>query len=185
MRFWIILLLAGWAALAQAREINGVTLPEDITIVHQPLTLNGAGIRSKYFLDVYVAGLYLPMKTHDAHQVIQADEVQSVRLIITSSMITHSRLYESIEEGVRQSAGKDFARYKPMLKQLEEVLTFEVKPGDEFDFTFVPEVGTYFYRNGQLLRLLNDFAFKKVLFGIWLGDDPVQSSLKNDLLGRS
>ena len=185
MRFWIILILVGWSALAQARQINGVDLPDTLTIDHNKLVLNGAGIRSKYFLDVYVAGLYLPAKIHNADQIIKADEIQSIRLVITSSLITHRRLYESIEDGVRKSAGKDFSRYKPMLSQLEQVLTFEVKSGDEFDFTFIPGEGTYFYRNGTLLRQLKDEQFKQVLFGIWLGKDPVQSSLKEDLLAEN
>ena len=149
---------------------------------HYWLALNGSGIRSKYFMDVYVASLYLPAHSRNANTIVAADAAQSIHLHIISSHITKDILIESIEDGIKQSAGASFPRYQSRLQELRDALTFEVKKGDRFEFTYLPGKGTHFYRNGKLLRVLPTLEFKQVLFGIWLGKNPVQSSLKTALL---
>lgn len=182
MRIVLMLLMACLPATALCRTVGGIEIPDTLTVQERTLTLNGAGIRNKYFMEVYVAGLYLPEPSRDADAIVTADTVQSMRLHIISSHITRSRLIDTIEEGIQLSAGKDFPRYRPMLNELWDALTFEVNVGDIFEFTYVPGKGTHFYRNGELLRVLPEFDFKKVLFGIWLGHHPVQESLKRKLV---
>jgi hypothetical protein len=178
----IFLLSCLLAGTAQARQVGGFTFPETVAVNNVSLLLNGAGVRSKYFLDVYAVGLYLPEPSQNAATIIRANEVQRLRLVITSSHITRDRLTDSIEEGIRLSAGKDYPHYKPMLDELWAALTFEVRIGDVFEFTYVPGTGTTFMRNGTQLRVLPDFRFKQVLFGIWLGENPIQKSVKAALL---
>ena len=185
MRWLIALLLFCLPLLGSARTVNDVQLPDALQAGENNLVLNGAGIRSKYFLDVYVAGLYLPTPSDDARQIINADTPQSIRLVITSSHITRTRLLDSIEEGVRKSAGKDFPRYQSRLQTLLEAMTPEVETGDQYDFTYLPGVGTQIRRNGEILTTLATLEFKQILFGIWLGQDPVQNSLKDELLGQA
>ncbi len=163
-------------------EVGGVKLEDSRELQGKKLLLNGAGVRNKYFVDVYVAGLYLPAPNTSAQTIIASRDLQSVRLVITSSRITRDRLIEAITDGIRKSSGKDFARYEPMLGELWSAMTFEVQEGDVFDFNYVPGEGVHFVRNGSLLRVMTDFEFKKILFGIWLGEDPVQATLKEDLL---
>ena len=184
MRFLLLCLLACLPVTGYSLTLKGVELEDSLQVKDQTLVLNGAGVRSKYFMNVYVAGLYLPEKTHDADAIMTAKEPQSIHLHIISSHITRSRLIETIEEGIELSAGEDFPRYKPMLKELWDALTFEVEVGDTFVFTYLPGEGTHFYRNGEVLRVQKDFNFKQVLFGIWLGPEPVQESVKEDLLGK-
>lgn len=183
MRILLMCLMMCLPALGMSRTVEGVMIPESIQVEQQTLNLNGAGVRSKYFVDVYVAALYLPAPSQDASAIAAADAPQSIHLHIISSLITRERLIESIEEGIQRSAGKDFPRYKPMLDELWNALTFEVKKGDVFEFTYVPGQGTRYYRNGELLQTRPEFDFKQVLFGIWLSNNPVQASLKKELLG--
>lgn len=184
MRYLLACLFLCLSTAGHSLTLKGVDLPETLQVQQTSLVLNGAAVRSKYFMDVYVTGLYLPEKSHDAAAIMDADVVQSMQLHITSSRITRSRLIESIEDGIKLSAGDDFPRYRPMLDELWEALTFEVKLGDSFEFAYVPGTGTHFYRNGELLRVLPQFEFKQVLFGIWLGEKPVQKSVKQGLLGE-
>ncbi|HEX4937111.1 MAG TPA: chalcone isomerase family protein [Candidatus Kapabacteria bacterium] len=177
-----LILFTPLAAPAKARQIGGIDLADSIQVGKQQLVLNGAGVRNKFFMDVYVAGLYLSHASHDAATIVAADEVQSVRLVITSSQITRQRLLEAIDEGIHKSAGKDYPRYQPRMQELWDAITFEVKPGDIFAFTYIPGEGTHVSMNGKELRVLPEFDFKKVLFGIWLGPDPIQASLKRDML---
>jgi hypothetical protein len=64
----LIMLLAlasfgiNFEAAAQGIMLNGVMLEETAHVGTRNLLLNGAGVRSKYIFDVYVAALYLREK---------------------------------------------------------------------------------------------------------------------------
>lgn len=62
LRIVVALALLLSPAMTLAKEVAGVTLPETITLGSKPLVLNGAGIRSKFFIKVYVGALYLPAR---------------------------------------------------------------------------------------------------------------------------
>lgn len=167
-----------------AVTIDNVEVAQTDTVKGAPLQLNGAGERSKFFMDVYVAALYLPKKNSDAHSIMMADEAQMITLTITSSMISHDMLVSSIKDGMKLSAGDDYDIYAPMMDEIFNTRALELKKGDVFRFIYEPGIGTHFYRNEDLLRTIDKEHFKAVLFGIWLGDDPIQKSLKKDLLGK-
>ena len=58
-----------------------------------------------------------------------------------------------------------------------------IKVGDKFILVYVPEKGVVFYKNGEKKGVIEGYDFKKALFGIWLGDNPVDEGLKKGLLG--
>jgi len=47
------------AAAAEAKDVAGVKVPDSVSVNNQTLALNGAGIRKKLFIKVYVGALYL------------------------------------------------------------------------------------------------------------------------------
>ena len=63
-----------------ADTLADVTLPETMTVGNKTLVLNGMGVRSKFFVKVYVAGLYLEKKSGDASAIIQADAAKRIVL---------------------------------------------------------------------------------------------------------
>ena len=62
-----------FATPAVGAELNGVTLPDTISVNGKTLVLNGLGLRKKAFIKVYVAGLYLPHKIKGTKAIIAAD----------------------------------------------------------------------------------------------------------------
>src|SRR5215472_8810263 len=56
-----------------AGTLNNVTLPDTNQVGSTPLVLNGMGLRTKYMVKVYVAGLYIPQKSSDAAAILKAD----------------------------------------------------------------------------------------------------------------
>jgi hypothetical protein len=62
--------LCACASFAQVQTVSGVKYDENIDFRGTKLHLNGAGIRYKFVVKVYTAGLYLPKKsaTPDAHE---------------------------------------------------------------------------------------------------------------------
>ncbi|HEV2719266.1 MAG TPA: chalcone isomerase family protein, partial [Thermoanaerobaculia bacterium] len=61
------------AVPALAATLAGVNLEDRTTVNGQTLVLNGAGLRKKFFIKVYVGGLYLQAKNSNAAAVLGAD----------------------------------------------------------------------------------------------------------------
>ena len=58
-----------------------------------------------------------------------------------------------------------------------------VQPGDRLELFYQSGNGTTVSVNGRLLGLVPGAAFSRVLFSIWLGDDPIDKGLRRQLLG--
>lgn len=170
-------------ALGQ-RKIGGVSIPESFTAGKDKLVLNGAGIREKYFIDLYVGGLYLKEKTSDASKILDANEPMAVKMHIISGMITNKKMEETVREGFKKSTGGNIAPYKEKIDQMIAAFKEEIKVGDIFDIVYTPAEGTSIYKNNVLKSQVKGLDFKKVMFGIWLGKDPADDDLKDDMLNK-
>ena len=196
--------------LVAQTKISGVTLPAKLGFAGTTRELNGAGVRTKYFVKVYVAGLYLKEKSKDPQAIINDDKPMSIRLQIISSMLTNDVMIKYIREGFSRSLAGKTEPYKEHLDLICEVFSSEpTKVGDVYDIHYTPGLGIsaskngkpYMFKNvknklgkpyGILLHLKNTkegqdvlpgIGFKKGLFGIWLSNDPVDVPLKEGMLG--
>src|SRR5688500_14740701 len=61
------------AATAGAATVAGVKVDDSITVNNQKLVLNGAALRKKFVVKVYVGSLYLPPKQTSAASILAAD----------------------------------------------------------------------------------------------------------------
>lgn len=177
-----ILTVATLATANAATKVDGVKLPDDLTFGSSELMLNGAGVRSKFFVHVYVAALYLDEKSSDAEAVIAADEPMSIRVVITSDLITGDRFADSAMDGFVRSTHGDLSEIQSEVDVMIETFRSSLQNGDVFDLNYLPDVGVEIYRNGEKKEVVPGLAFKKAMFGIWLSDDPVQNRLRDDML---
>jgi len=166
--------------LAQA---DAPVFPDTMQAGPVTLVLNGAGVRKKFFIPVYRAGLYLKQKSNDAHAILAADEPMAIRLIITSSLVTPEKMTKATREGFQKSTGGNTAPIAADIEKMIGVFKQGIEDGDVFDMIYQPETGTRFFRNDEEKGSVAGAAFKKALFGIWISSDPVQKNLKNALLG--
>jgi hypothetical protein len=171
--------------LTAQKQVQGIKFPEKIGKDEKLLYLNGAGVRTKTFIKVYVAGLYLHSKSTNPQEIINADEPMAVRLQITSSLVTQDRMADAIIEGFEKSTG---GKTKSIRKEIDMIVNIfksdVIKIGDIFDIWYIPGKGVMASKNNKKYDfMIAGFEFKKVLFGIWLGNNPVEISLKNKMLG--
>ncbi len=176
----ILTILALFITFSSATKISGVNMPNTL---QNGLILNGAGIRSKFFFDLYVGGLYLKNRSSNALHIINSNEPMAIKLHITSSLITSQKMMDATMEGFENST-KD--NIKPLKKQIDkfiDVFKKEIKDGDIYDFVYIPQVGVKIFKNSKLITTIKGLEFKKALFGIWFCDKPAQESLKKEMLG--
>lgn len=182
----VVLALAVAGALAQPVELEGVKLEPAVQVGATTLQLNGAGVRTRVIFKVYVAGLYVPQKAGDAATLLTQKGARRMAIIMLRNVDAET-FAAALNEGLRSNHTEaQFVAMKAQMDALNANLKAvgEVKKGDVINFEFVPDAGTRVTVNGQVRGSVipgEDF-FTSVL-RIWIGDKPVDGSLKKGLVG--
>lgn len=186
LKRWMLLLFSFvlMAPAAVATEIGGVSLPETLVAGSQDLALNGAGLRTKFFVKVYAGGLYLKEKMADAGRIIAADEPMAIRMHFIHDGVSSQKLIDAWNEGFANATEGDTASIKPQIDEFNGYFSEEAKTGDVYDIIYTPGQGVRVYAKGQLKGLIKGLPFKKAVFAIWLGEKPADKSLKKGMLGK-
>ncbi|MEC4726570.1 chalcone isomerase family protein [Shewanella sp. D64] len=166
----------------QAMEVSGVEIPKQIMLAQTELQLNGAGVRSKFFIDLYVGSLYLTSADSDVTSILNADN-SAVRLNITSGMITADKMRDAINEGFEDATKGQTAAIQQKIDTFMALFSEEIKEGDQFTFATSKSSGVTAYKNGVIQATIKGEIFRQALLNIWLGDEPAQTSLKEAMLG--
>ncbi|MEA9413245.1 chalcone isomerase family protein [Flavobacterium sp. PL02] len=182
----VILTLQFTDATAQKSfDIDGVTVPRTMQFQSKTLSLNGAGGRSKMWLEVYVQALYLSQLSQDPKFIIDSDTEMAIRIEITSSMVSSNKLTKAMNSGFEKSAGDNLEALRPRIEEFKSFLSDEITQKDVFKLIYSPvDSSVWVYKNDVLKGKVQGFDFKKALFGIWLSDKPADEKLKNQLLGK-
>ncbi len=180
-----VLILLFTASSAFSAEVAGISVADSIKTGGTTLVLNGAGMRTKFFLKLYVCGLYLSEKSDDPVAIIKADEVMAIRMQMATSLITASKMEKTIRSGFENSTGGNTAPISSRIDQYISVFKNGVDKNEVYDLIYTPDKGVEVFRDGEFVALIEDLIFKQALFGIWLSDSPAQESLKMEMLGIS
>jgi len=162
--------------------IEGVTLPASLKASSTELVLNGGGLREKYFLDLYVGGLYLKSKSTNANAIIKADESMAIRIEIVSKLISSDKMVEAIEEGMEKSTGGKTEELSQEIKDFKSAFSEAIVVGGIYNLVYVPGDGLTIYKNNKKVKTIKGLKFKQAAFGIWLCDDPADEDLKEGML---
>ena len=133
--------------------------------------LNGLALRSKFFIKVYVGGLYLPQKEKAAAKILAAD--------VPRRMVMHF-LYERqqgpdvrrLERGARSRTPR---APRPTSRRRSPTLCAWMEPihkGNELTLTYVPGEGTEVEVNGKTKGTLPGKATSDAILATWIGPNP-------------
>jgi hypothetical protein len=165
-----------------AATLRGVTFPDTATVGGKTVELNGIGVRTAYiFVKVYVAGLYLEKRTTDAQTAIQTDEAKRMILQFLRE-VSYEEMVNAMRDGFAHTATKAL---QPQVDQFSSFFTQPLTEGSQATFDYVPGTGTTVTIAGQVKGTIPGVDFMRALWGIWLGDEPADSHLKDQLLGAS
>lgn len=149
------------------------------------LVLNGAGVRTKFVVKVYVAALYATAKTGDAAALVNSAEPRRMRLHMLRDVDSKS-LDGALQDGLRDNTPKqELEALKEPAQRLSALMASvgSAKEGDVIDLDFDAK-GVSVSDNGKARGRIDDPAFARALLRVWLGENPSQSSLKKALLGN-
>jgi chalcone isomerase-like protein len=182
-----LLALALLAVPALAAEVAGVKVDDRIKLESEDLVLNGAGLRTRAFFKVYVAGLYLAAKKTSADDVLALPGAKRVSMRLMRDL-SAKQLTDALDEGFRDNT--PVAEQETLKARLAELIAImnalqSAKEGDLIALDWLPGSGTRVALNGEPRgKVIAGEDFYRALLRIWLGDNPVQGSLKKALLGQ-
>lgn len=183
----LILSTALVAALpAMALEIKGAKFGDTYQVANQSLQLNGAGVRVKMVFDVYAAGLYVTKKDKTASGIISQAGAKGMQMVLLRDL-TGEEFAEAMIAGFKKNASDaEMSKYQSRLDELLTLMkTFgKVKKGTTIHMNLIPGSGMRVLVEGvQKGRDIAGDDFYNTLLKIWLGNSPVDSDLKQALLG--
>lgn len=184
----VLLLLFAMVTIASApaqTKAAGVTLPNSVTFEGEKLTLNGVGVREKFWMDMYAGALYLDKKNADANGIVNGNQPMAIKLHIVSKLISSDKMIDAVTEGFDNATGGKTSSISAEIDQFIGYFSEEIKQNDVFDMVYLPKEGVKVYKNSKLLGTIPGKEFKKGLFGIWLSNNPADKDLKDAMLGKS
>lgn len=164
--------------------VDGVVIPRNLDFEGKSLQLSGFGSRSKMFMEVYTSALYLTTLIQDPEEIMRSESNMAIRIQITSELVSSEKLTRNFEKGFERSTDKNIGQVKTRMEQLRKMLEEKIERGDVFNFFYSEKnQALMFYKNNVLKGSIPGIDFKRIFFGIWLSNDPVNEKLKNSLLG--
>jgi hypothetical protein len=171
-----------------AIDVSGHKFEDTAKVAGKDLKLNGAGMRTKFVIKVYAAGLYLPEKKTTVAEVLKQNGPRRITLIMARDVSSDDfgkafmdGLNENVDKAEKSKIVSQIGKFGEMFAMVDGL-----KKGDVLHIDWVPASGTYIELNGKkLIENVPDITFYNALMRIWLGDKPVDRSLKPALLGEA
>ena len=181
-RIAIFLLSLAITAGASAADLAGVSVPDSAQVAGANLVLNGVGLRKRFFVKIYVGGLYLPQKSSDADAIVAA---------AAPDRILMHMIYAVDKEQFADAWHDDFKannpdKYDALHDQVEQFIAWfsDSKKDDVVTMDWVPGQGTQISWNGTFRGNIPGDDFHKALLRVFLGPNPPTSDLKDGMLGK-
>lgn len=175
-------------ALAATIDVGGVKIEDTSKVGNTQLKLNGAGIRKKLFVNVYVGALYLSEKKSTLAEIMALPGPKRIQLTMMRD-VTSDTMGQSFMDGLNHNSTKvEKTKIVNQMQKFGEMFAAipELKKGDVVSVDWVPNVGSLTTLNGKpTAEPFPDVAFFNALLRIWIGEQPAYAPLKNQMLGLS
>ena len=169
--------------IVSAKELAGVRMPDTISLNNETLILNGMGLREKYWIDIYVAGLYLPTKMTDGQNIMTANVSKRVEIEFIYSDVPKEKMIAVLEENIAnnpQFSAETVASIRKCGSWMQDFTT-----GDVARFDYNPNnQTTTIYINESVRGAITSKEFMEAIFAMYVGKYPATEALKQGLLGK-
>ncbi len=168
-----------------AREMAGVSIADQVSQADGAvLQFNGAGIRSKFVVKVYLAMLYLENPSSDRDQVIADPGAKQLIMHFLYKEVGKDALIEGWNDGFKGNGSP--AQLEKLQADIERFNSMfdTVMEGDRIVLDYEPGTGTVVTIGSMQKGTIPGKDFNDLLLSIWLGDKPVGKKLRDGLLGK-
>lgn len=179
---WVLLCIS---LHAKAVEIEGVNVPDTAHLGNSNLILNGVGVRSKFFFDVYVTALYTASRKNSTSAVLSDPGEKRIALQFLSNVNAEDLLFSINKFMVANSSEDELNAIKEGRHDFETSVhkMGRINKRDVILFDYIPGVGTKIMMNGSFRGVIPGAGFSAALLKVWLGEKPMQADMKSGMLG--
>jgi hypothetical protein len=165
---------------AVAAEIENVQFVEGYRLGDVMLPLNNVGLmRHKGLIKAMVAGLYIQDGTPPDRVLSDVSKRLEIEYFWS---LKGAQIVKASEKLLSDNVDNlTLQRLKPQFDRMH-ALYEDVVPGDRYALTYVPGHGTSLSLNGDIKGTVPGADFAASYFSIWLGRQPMNVSLKRQLL---
>jgi hypothetical protein len=170
---------------AQGADVAGVKIDDKTRVGSSELVLNGAGLRKRFFLQVYAIGLYLPRKAGNATGAINTEGPKRASIHMLRD-VGAAQFTDALAEGIRENHTEAEAKaLEPRVQALAAIMAEvkEAKKGMVITLDWTGTATQLGIDGKPAGKPIEGADFYRALLRIWLGDKPVQEDLKKALLG--
>lgn len=183
-RIILCVVLSLFALPTTARDLDGITIPDSLTLVDeaQPLVLNGAGYRKKFFIKVYIGALYLAQPAAQAETVLDASMPRVMRLHFLRD-VAQDQFASAWTDGLTPNhtpAEMDALRLR--LNHLNTLIG-NLRQKDVLRIEMRPNGQTEVWVNDLQRGIIKGVDFQNALLKAWVGTKPADAQLKQAVLG--
>jgi hypothetical protein len=182
MRMLATLLALTFGLPAFAKDVAGVQVADLLNVGGKTLVLNGAGLRSKLFIKVYVGALYLEQRSSDPAAIIAADQAWQVVMTFKRD-VDKSSILGAFKEGFENNSKADAPKLIPALSRIDAVMK-DLKSGEVLVIAYAPGIGSTITAPGGGAVTIEGKPLADALLRNWLGDKPADGDLKKGMLGK-
>ena len=181
--FVLALLVPGLALADDVREVRGVELPLKVTVNDTELALNGAGVRTRFFVRVYVGALYTTESVEDGETAINMDSPRRIHLAMLRD-VGRDTMLEALADGLENAmTSEEWDEHSDHIEAFKDLFPGDFKEGYRGDIDVIPGEGLIVRMNDDELGRIDDDEFARFVLAIWLGDEPADSGVKAGMLG--
>ncbi len=178
-------MVGGLAAAPAARGalLGNVQFVDEVFVSDMRLKLQGTGLYYyKLFIKVAAAALYLDQTAGGGEvlaDVAKRLEMQYFFGVKASDLVAGSDalLGRNLDVATRD-------KLDPKIQEMFRLYR-DVKAGDRCAFMYLPGAGTSLLINGKRQGIVAGAEFATAYFSMWFGDKPLDSGLKQKLLGQA
>lgn len=172
----------GMTSSAQAVEFEDVTVPDKITLSGQTISLNGVGLREKFWVNVYVGALYLSQPTQSIEEAISQKGSKRIAMYFVHDA-GRDAIVEAWNAGFKgNNTAEVMESIKTRIENFNSWFT-DITAGDNVFLDYLPGEGTRVTIDGEVKGVIPGEDFYTAVMRIWLGPNPPGEDLKNGLLG--
>jgi hypothetical protein len=173
---------------AAAKEVSGVVLPESARPEGSAadLRLRGGGLFRFFFLRYYVCGLYTGAGLTDAAAILKDNSPRRVHLVALRRITAFEFLW-GLDQGLADNLTQAQAlALREPLEQVRQTIRSigAIARGARVSIDYVPGPGTRIVVDEQPRgSSMAGKPLSDALLRVWIGERPLDSGLKRELLG--
>ena len=146
------------------------------------LYLSGTALlRYMLFIKAYAGAFYLP-RGKSGDQALS--DIPKYLVLEYRVGISAEDFAKATSQKIRDSvSSEEYERLRPDIDRFNRLYR-DVNAGDRYALGYIPGRGTRLIYNTTPLGMIEGYEFSRAVFSIWLGDNPIDTSFRDRLLGK-